>query len=362
MDDLKRIFELNNEEKSPLVISGPCSAESQAQVMEIAEALCSIGIRYFRAGIWKPRTKPGGFEGVGSRGLSWLKEIKRKLDLTPVIEIATPVHLELALQNGINNFWIGARTTTNPFAVQAIADRLKSLDKGLKDRLTILIKNPVNPDLELWIGAIQRIYKSGLRRIGAIHRGFSSYGEHYYRNRPEWSIPLELKHRMPELPLICDPSHIAGRRDLILPLSQEALDLDFDGLMIETHCHPDKALSDGGQQITVSQLKDLLEKLITKREGSDNDALLVFRQEIDRIDNQLMSLLAQRMNVSKSIGEYKRKNNLPVWQSERYKELMSRHLEDTVNNGLSDEFVKKILSAIHEESVRLQLSSDKKTE
>lgn len=355
MFELKNIFDEKETGDKPLLIAGPCSAESEEQVISVATELSKLGINYFRAGIWKPRTKPGGFEGIGSRGLPWLKKIKKELGLVPITEVATPVHLDLALKYDIESFWIGARTATNPFAVQDIADRIKILPDHLKDKMTVLVKNPVNPDLELWIGALERIYKSGIRRLGAIHRGFSAYGEHYYRNRPEWSIPLELKHRIPQLPLICDPSHIAGRRDLIAPLSQEALDLDFDGLMIEVHCCPDKALSDGEQQINIEELKSILRNLTYKKADAKSDDLKIYRAKIDTIDNEIMSLLSKRMDVSRQIGEIKRKLNLPVWQSDRYKELMLRHLYECEDKGLSENFIKKILSDIHEESVRIQL-------
>lgn len=355
MDGLKPVFENASLPQSPIIIAGPCSAESKEQTLESASALRNMGIKYFRAGIWKPRTKPGCFEGVGARGLPWLIEVKNKLEMELLTEIATPSHLKSALRHGIRFFWIGARTTANPFAVQAIADELKLLPAEKKEDIAFLIKNPVNPDLELWIGGIQRIYDAGIRRLGAIHRGFSSYGRHVYRNPPEWRIPLELRHRLPELTLLCDPSHIAGRRDLILPLSQHALDMNFDGLMIEVHAAPEDALSDSSQQLTPEDFSSLLHKLEV-RNGTGMEDLRVYREEIDSIDNEIISLLAKRMSVSKEIGRLKQKSKISVWQSDRYNELMSRHIEESSRLGLSSDFVKKILSTIHEESVNTQIN------
>lgn len=355
MEDLKAVFKPQMTAKQPVIIAGPCSAESKEQTLASAEALHSMGVCCFRAGLWKPRTKPGCFEGVGTIGLPWLAEVRRLTGMKVFTEIASPQHLKAAIHHGVNSFWIGARTSANPFAVQAIADELKTMSYDVRNRISILIKNPVNPDIELWIGAFQRIYDSGVRRLGAIHRGFSAYSEHVYRNRPEWSIPLELRHRFPQLPLICDPSHIAGRRDLIEPLSQYALDLNFDGLMIETHCSPETALSDGGQQITPNELKTLLDKLVVRDGTLPEDSLRIYREEIDNIDNELISLLARRMSVSRLIGELKQKYKIPVWQSDRYKELLSRHEAESFRIGLSEEFVRKILTAVHEESVKIQL-------
>lgn len=355
MKGLKPIFNKTELTEKPILIAGPCSAESKERVISIARELHDLGIGFFRAGLWKPRTKPGSFEGVGARGMPWLSEVKTKFGMMPLTEIASPAHLRSALNFGMSSFWIGARTTTNPFAVQAIADELKKLGEDKISEITILVKNPVNPDVELWIGALERIYASGLKRIGAVHRGFSAYGENYYRNRPEWSIPLELKHRYPELPVICDPSHIAGRRDLILPLCQQAMDLNFDGLMIEVHAEPDFALSDGGQQITADDLKNILDKITLRRSGGEEKTLSVYREEIDTIDNELISLLARRMHVSKSIGELKKLRQIPVWQSQRYNELMSRHVQEAERLGLPDDFIRKILALIHEESVKTQL-------
>lgn len=355
LNDLSDIFDPSLYRKKPLVIAGPCSAESCDQTLRAAEGVSSCGIKIFRAGIWKPRTKPGGFEGVGEEGLPWLIEAKKRYGVEPLIEIATREHLKIALDYGITSFWTGARTTANPFAIQLIADEISGLDTSISSKITVLVKNPVNPDIDLWIGALERLYAGGVRKLGAIHRGFSAYGEHVYRNRPEWSIPLELRHRFPSLPLICDPSHIAGRKDLVFPIAQQAMDLNFDGLMIEVHPKPEDALSDGGQQITINELSGFLKELKVRDGDTPEENLRVFREEIDRIDNELISLLSERMEVSRQIGVLKKKINMPVWQSDRYDSLMSRFLKESERLKLSPEFIQKILSLIHEESVRAQI-------
>lgn len=335
--------------KRPIVIAGPCSAESEEQVLETARGLAAKGVKLFRAGIWKPRTKPGGFEGVGAPGLQWLKKVKEETGMYVSTEVATRAHVEEALKAGIDLLWIGARTTVNPFAVQEIADALKGVD------IPVLIKNPVNPDLELWIGAIERIYGAGIRRIGVIHRGFSSYDKKMYRNLPLWHIPIELRRRMPELQIFCDPSHIGGKRELIAPLCQQAMDLSFDGLIVESHCNPDCALSDASQQITPDVLDYVLNLLVIRDETQTTENLSQLRGQIDAIDEQLLELLAKRMRVSREIGVYKKEHNMPILQSPRYSEILEKRANMGQSMELSTEFVKEILKEIHEESVRQQM-------
>lgn len=339
----------------PLVIAGPCSAESRDQVMTTAAGLAEAGIRYFRAGIWKPRTRPGSFEGVGARGLKWLTRVRLLFGMTPLTEVATPAHLHSALRAGLDAFWIGARTSANPFAVQDIADMIASLTPAERERLTFLVKNPVNPDIELWIGAMQRLYAAGVRRLGAIHRGFSVYGEHLYRNPPEWRVPIELKRRLPDLPLICDPSHIAGRRELVAGVVSAAMNMNFDGLMIETHCSPESALSDRAQQITPSCLATLVSGLDRLRQDASAAVLKNCRDEIDGIDSQLIALLARRMEVAREIGTLKRREGIAVVQPERYRALMEARVEEAAALGLSPKFVRRLLGTIHDESVRSQM-------
>ena len=303
----------------PIVIAGPCSAETEEQVLETAQGLASRGVKIFRAGIWKPRTKPGGFEGIGAEGLAWLKKVKKETGMLVSTEVATKDHVFEALKAGIDILWIGARTTVNPFAVQEIADALKGVD------VPVLIKNPVNPDLELWIGAFERLYGAGIHRLGAIHRGFSSYDKKIYRNLPLWHIPIELRRRMPDLPIFCDPSHIGGKRELVAPLCQQAMDLSFDGLIVESHCNPDCAWSDASQQITPDVL------------------------------DYVLNLLAKRMRISKEIGVYKKEHNMPILQSPRYSEILEKRSCMGEQMDLSPDFVKEILKEIHEESVRQQM-------
>lgn len=339
----------------PLFIAGPCSAESSRQMSVTASGLASEGISLFRAGLWKPRTLPGSFEGVGATGLKWLISAASANGMKPLTEVATAAHLRVALRAGITDFWIGARTSANPFAVQEIADVFSSLPQEKKCNITVLVKNPVNPDLELWIGALQRIYSSGIRRLGAIHRGFSAYGETYYRNRPEWRIPVELKRRIPGLPLICDPSHIAGRRGLVEKVAQQAMELGFDGLIIESHCNPEEALSDGAQQLTPQEVGRLI-KTLGRRTSSNSCAnLKTLRDEIDAIDSELVSLLARRMSVSREIGTLKRRESIPVIQPDRYRSLMEERIDEAARLGLSRDFMRKIFSTIHDESVSQQL-------
>lgn len=333
----------------PIVISGPCSAETEEQVMQTAKGLAARGIKIFRAGIWKPRTKPGGFEGVGTLGLPWLKRVKEETGMYIATEVATKDHVTEALQAGIDMVWIGARTTVNPFAVQEIADALKGVD------IPVLIKNPVNPDLELWIGAIERIYGAGIRRIGVIHRGFSSYDKKIYRNLPLWHIPIELHRRMPDIPMFCDPSHIGGKRELIAPLSQQAMDLSFDGLLIESHCNPDAAWSDACQQITPEVLDYVLNLLVIRDVHQTTENLSELRRQIDNIDEQLLELLSKRMRISREIGVYKKEHNMPILQSPRYNEILEKRSDMGEALELNTDFVKEILQEIHEESVRQQM-------
>jgi chorismate mutase len=347
--DFESILLPGVENKRPLIIAGPCSAESEEQVLDTAHQLAKMGIKIFRAGIWKPRTKPGGFEGVGAIGLPWLKRVKEETGMHVAVEVATERHVFEALKHGIDMLWIGARTTANPFAMQEIADALKGAD------VPVLIKNPVNPDLELWIGGIERIYNAGIRRIAAIHRGFSSYDKKLYRNMPAWHIPIELHRRLPNLPLICDPSHIGGKRELIQPLSQQAMDLGFDGLIIESHCNPDCAWSDKAQQITPEVLELVLETLVVRETSQQTESLTSLRHQIDELDDQLLELLAKRMRVSREIAQFKKANNMPVLQTGRYDEILTKRVKQGKELGMSEEFLKVLLEAIHEESVHTQL-------
>ena len=348
MDLLPITFE-GLELQRPVIISGPCSAETEEQVLETARRLAACGIKIFRAGIWKPRTKPGGFEGVGEACFAWLDRVKRETGLKTAIEVASAHHTELALKAGVDILWIGARTATNPFAVQDIADALRGTDTA------VLVKNPMNPDLELWIGAMERIANAGIKRLGAIHRGFSEYEHKIYRNAPQWRIPIELRHRIPDLPIFCDPSHMGGRRDLIAPLSQEAMDLGFDGLIIETHCNPDCAWSDKNQQITPERLAEIVSNLVIRDTNNNTEHLAELRCEIDRIDTEMLSLLSRRMHISREIGNYKKENGMSVLQSKRYNELLDNRAKKGVELDLDPDFVKAVLRTIHDESVRLQI-------
>ncbi|HHT23842.1 MAG TPA: bifunctional 3-deoxy-7-phosphoheptulonate synthase/chorismate mutase type II [Bacteroidales bacterium] len=335
--------------KRPLVISGPCSAETEEQVINTAKALKEAGVKIFRAGVWKPRTKPGGFEGHGSKAFPWLKRVKEELGMYVAVEVANVKHVREALANDVDILWIGARTTANPFSVQEIADALEGTD------IPVLIKNPINPDVNLWIGAIERIHQSGIRRIGAIHRGFSSADKKIYRNLPHWHIPIELHRQIPNLPIICDPSHIGGRRELIAPICQQAMDLNFDGLIIESHCNPDKAWSDAAQQITPEVLTLILDNLVIRETNQTTESLTALRRQIDGLDNDLLELLAKRMRVSQEIGTYKKEHNMPILQAQRYDEILKDRIAMAEKMGMSGEFMKTVLMAIHEESVRQQM-------
>ncbi|MDE6377822.1 MAG: bifunctional 3-deoxy-7-phosphoheptulonate synthase/chorismate mutase type II [Duncaniella sp.] len=339
----------------PLIIAGPCSAETEEQVLSTARGLARAGIKIYRAGIWKPRTKPGGFEGVGVPGLAWLNKVKEETGMKVATEVANRGHVEACLEYGIDMLWIGARTSANPFAMQEIADALREAGKDIP----VLVKNPVNPDIELWIGAFERLYNAGIKRLGAIHRGFSTYGTHIYRNKPQWRIPLELRRRFPSLPIICDPSHIGGKRELIASLSQQALDMGFDGLIIESHCEPDCAWSDRNQQVTPEVLGVILDNLVFRDAPVPTENLVHLRRQIDQIDNELIELLAKRMNISREIGTYKKEHNIPIVQAARFDDIMRSRVLAAKSMGMSEEFMKQILSSIHEESVRIQLEINK---
>lgn len=337
-----------DETKRPLVIAGPCSAETEEQVMNTARQLAHKGIKIFRAGIWKPRTKPGGFEGKGEEALPWLKRVKEETGMLTSTEVATPKHVECALNSGIDLLWIGARTSANPFAMQELADSLKGVD------IPVLVKNPVNPDLELWIGALERINGAGISRLGAIHRGFSSIDQKIYRNAPMWHIPIELHRRCPQLPILCDPSHIGGRRDLIAPLCQQAMDMGFAGLIVESHCNPDEAWSDAKQQVLPDVLDFILDRLVVRESSELTESLAALRKQIDELDNELMNLLTKRMRVSREIAVYKKEHNMAVVQTGRYSEILEKRGAQGVLCGMDADFIKKIYEAIHEESVRQQ--------
>lgn len=347
--ELESILLPGMSDERPILIAGPCSAETEEQVMDTARQLAANGVKVFRAGIWKPRTKPGGFEGIGVEGLAWLKKVKKETGMYTATEVATAKHVYEALKYGVDLLWIGARTTANPFAVQEIADALAGVD------IPVLIKNPVNPDLELWIGAVERIYNAGLRKIGVIHRGFSSYDKKIYRNLPQWHLPVELKRRYPNLPIFCDPSHIGGNRDLILPLSQQAMDLQFEGLIIETHCNPDCAWSDKDQQVTPHTLKDILSKLVIRDMAQSTESLVDLRHQIDEIDNKLLETLALRMRVSEEIGLYKKEHNITILQATRYDEILEKRIKLAERLGMSEAFMRVFLEAVHEESIRKQM-------
>jgi 3-deoxy-7-phosphoheptulonate synthase len=338
----------------PFLISGPCSAETEEQVIKTARQLAQLNtVNIFRAGIWKPRTRPDSFEGVGSEGLRWLRNVKQETGLLVGTEVANEKHVYEALKYGIDMVWIGARTSVNPFTVQEISDALKGVD------VIVLVKNPVNPEIELWIGAIERIAKAGIKHLGAIHRGFSTYEKTSYRNQPNWQLPIELRHRMPELPLICDPSHIAGSREFLREISQKALDLNFDGLMIESHIDPDKAWSDAAQQVTPGGLRDLLSKLVIRNPVASDPKLLdilgELRQQIDLFDEHLLDLLEKRMKVAETIGQYKKENNITILQPTRWDEIINKVMSKTGAKGLSVEFIDTVFKAIHQESINHQM-------
>lgn len=340
---------LPSDNDRPFVIAGPCSAETEDQVMSTALELARKGCHNYRAGVWKPRTKPGGFEGKGEEALGWLRQVKVETGMCITTEVAKPEHVELCLKYGIDILWIGARTSANPFAMQDLADSLRGVD------IPVFVKNPVNPDLELWIGAMERINQAGVKRLAAIHRGFSSYDQKIYRNLPMWQIPMELHRRIPHLPLICDPSHIGGRRDLIAPLCQQAMDLGFDGLIIESHCKPDAAWSDAKQQIAPDVLDYILSLLVVRDEHSTTEGITLLRKQIDELDNDLMELLAKRMRVCREIGQYKKEHNMTVYQANRYNEILEKRGAQGSLMGMDANFIAKVFEGVHEESVRQQM-------
>lgn len=341
-------FQLNH----PLVIAGPCSAETEEQVLKIAHELKNSDVSIFRAGIWKPRTRPGGFEGVGEIGLKWLQKAKAESGLLMATEVATAAHVKLALEHDIDVLWIGARTTVNPFAVQEIADALQGTDK------IVLLKNPVNPDLSLWIGGLERLYNANIKKLGVIHRGFSTYEKTKYRNNPEWQIAIDLQNRFPDLPLICDPSHITGKRDMIQEVSQQALDLNYDGLIIETHIDPDNAWSDAAQQVTPATLKQMFVNLrvrkVTDDESEYNQKMAKLRLQIDEFDGKLLEILGNRMKVADKIGLLKKEKNVAILQNQRWNEILGKMILEGEEKGLSNEFVMHLFKAIHQESITHQ--------
>jgi len=336
----------------PLVIAGPCSAETEEQVLKIAHELKDSDVSYFRAGIWKPRTRPGMFEGVGEIGLRWLKKVKEETGMKTCTEVANAAHVKLAIENDVDLLWIGARSTLSPFIMQEIADALAGTDK------IVLVKNPVNPDLALWLGGIERLYTAGIKNLGAIHRGFSTYEKTKYRNTPEWQLAIEFQNKFPDLPLINDPSHITGKRDMIFEVSQTALDLNFDGLMIETHFDPEKAWSDAAQQVTPDTLKQIMEDLKVRKQTNTEEeyqkTLNNLRAQITVTDNQLVELLGKRMKVADQIGGLKKEKNVAVLQSKRWNEILGNMILEGETKGLSEEFVLKMFKAIHQESINHQ--------
>lgn len=336
----------------PVVIAGPCSAETEEQVLKIAHSLKNTDVSFFRAGIWKPRTRPGMFEGVGALGLQWLQRVKEETGLKTATEVANKDHIKLALEHDIDMLWIGARSTVSPFIIQEIADELEGTDK------IILVKNPVNPDLPLWIGALERLQRAGIENLGVIHRGFSTYEKTKYRNIPEWQLVIELQNKFPNLPIICDPSHITGKRDLIFDVSQTALDLNFEGLMIETHCNPDAAWSDAAQQVTPERLVEIMNDLrIRKTSTSEEDyvsQLGNLRSRIDIIDEQLLDLLKKRMDIADEIGALKKTNNVAILQNTRWHEILGKMILEGEQRNLSEEFVIQVFKAIHQESINRQ--------
>ncbi len=339
--------------KRPLIISGPCSAETEEQVLETAVALAKTGkVDMLRAGIWKPRTKPGLFEGIGTRGLPWLLQAKKITGLPTTVEVATAKHVEDALQFDVDVLWLGARTTVNPFSVQEVADALRGVD------IPVLIKNPIHPDLELWSGGIERLQKVGMQQVGMIHRGFSSYGNTDFRNAPMWHLPIEMKRRFPDMLLICDPSHICGNRTLLQGIAQKSIDLDFGGLMLESHIDPDNAWSDAKQQITPERLSEMLDALVWRFENSNEKefitALATLREQINQVDDELLTLLGQRMKIADKIGSYKKENNITILQTNRWNNILERAFLKGEALGLSKEFITRYFDAVHLESISHQ--------
>lgn len=353
MIDLKKIGLLETEPGRCALIAGPCSAESEQQVLDCARSLAASGVKAFRAGVWKPRTRPGTFEGAGLQALEWLRKVKSETGMAVTTEVANARHVEAALKAGIDMVWIGARTTTSPFAVQEIADALHGTD------IPVLVKNPINAELELWIGAFERLAGAGLTRLAAIHRGFSSYGERIYRYSPQWQIPIELRRRIPGLPVICDPSHMAGRSDLIPHLAQMALDMKADGLFIEVHPNPDKALSDKKQQLTPAEFTELAGRLISHREPEQADISYMepLREQLEDIDLKLIHDLAERFRITGNIGNYKNLNNLAILQTDRYSTISDRLVAEGCKYGLDKTFIRLLFETIHAESIRCQIEN-----
>jgi chorismate mutase len=339
-------------EKTPLVIAGPCSAESEEQVLSTARELAKIPqVRVFRAGLWKPRTRPSGFEGVGSTGLKWIKKVKAETGLLTTVEVANPHHVREALKHGVDILWIGARTVVNPFSVQEISEVLRGVD------IPVMVKNPLNPDIKIWIGALERLCQVGIRKLVAIHRGFSLFTHSPYRNSPMWEIPIELKRLYPELPILVDPSHICGTTTLLQPVAQKALDLEMDGLMIEVHIRPQEALTDKDQQITPAQLEKLISNLIIRETYGTiefENKLEELRSEIDKLDEELIQILSKRMDIVEEIGEYKKENNITILQLKRWSRIIHDRVDNGVRLGLSRDFLLRLLEALHEESIQRQ--------
>ncbi len=355
MNNTQTNTELVNElwKKRPLLISGPCSAETEEQVLETAKQLAATGkVNVLRAGIWKPRTKPGMFEGIGAKGLLWMQKAKQQTSLPIAVEVATAKQVQDALTFGVDILWIGARTTVNPFSVQEIADSLRGVD------VPVLVKNPINPDLELWSGGVERIARAGIKKLGLIHRGFSSYGNTQYRNAPMWHLAIEMKLKFPELLMINDPSHICGNRTMLMEVAQKAIDLDFDGLMIESHIDPDNAWSDAKQQVTPTRFKEMMDEIIWRKEDVDNTeyhkALEKLRQQINHLDDELLQVLSQRMRIADQIGQYKRDNNITILQPGRWHEIIDKTIQRGEKLGLSRDFLNKYLEAVHLESIHHQ--------
>ena len=337
----------------PLIISGPCSAETEDQMVATAKQIAATGkVHVLRAGIWKPRTRPGQYEGAGDIGLQWLLQAKKETGLPVTTEVATAAHVEAALKAGVDILWVGARTTVNPFSVQEVADALKGVD------IPVMVKNPVNPDLELWIGALERLNRAGIKKLVAIHRGFSSFEKGPFRNLPMWDIAIELKTRYPELDMICDPSHIAGNRDLIALIAQKALDLDMAGLMIESHINPDEAWSDAKQQVTPSVLGRIIDGLVVRTVSSSNkafkDTLSILRDQIDHLDDEIMTRMASRMKISEKIGQYKKENNVTILQVNRWDEIVQTRVGMAKAMGLDEGFMRDFLRLLHHESIQIQ--------
>ena len=337
----------------PLIIAGPCSAESESQVLSTARQLAKIpDVKIFRAGVWKPRTRPNGFEGVGVKGLGWLQKMKTETGLEAAVEVANALHVEQALNHNIDYLWIGARTTVNPFSVQEIANALKGVE------IPVLVKNPVNPDINAWMGALERVSQAGIKVLMAVHRGFSTFEKTPYRNAPKWEIPIELKRQMPEIPIISDPSHIGGNRNTIAELSQKAMDLAMDGLMIECHLNPDAALSDATQQITPDSLDDILKNLIIRKpEGNGlngQHTLERLRDEMDSADIALLEAIKKRIEITSKLGDFKKSHNMTILQVNRWQEVLENRLKQAHHLGLDEKLIKDIYQILHSQSVKIQ--------